>query len=1149
MNWIKNFKKYILLGLALLILLPVGISVAQVQNSSNPCKEIWHTKSPKGVTYDECKNGLHYPTFNAYRDSAFLGENQLTPEFEFAWIRDFEADTSVYNSQNRKGFKESITLNQPDDLGETYFYLHNAGDPNCNTSGNNNSCGKSTIAKNVQLSISSFELENGKYISKGIVSGNRRVHTINATISSSNTTPSNLSDAITVYTNKDQYLELDIDNEITFCQPNSQRDIECNANRLVYNTLSNGDLNDLFGNGLTINSSFRGSSTNGFYASEGYRAFVQLYFFPTDAPDDDDGGGGGNDPVCRDLIFERTSGSATSTTQEYEVRFTPNSTRFHDNLIIEANRANVTSDFNDPFFGRKRTDLTITNLTANSTVNLSVRGSGQDCTAQITFTDIPEGGACRDLEIIKISETEDSLTFEIDASPSSYEAVANVTASNGTLTSLGNGRYRLTNITDTTNIRASIPSNLEGSQNCNDELEFTPQQENLVCESITLNTDTYNYKQNARPTFTVTDKQPTEFNANFIWTVVNQNNQIIQTQQGENLLDFRPNSPLTGNEIVRVQVENSDNPNCRAQADSELPPIEEVCEDLELIRILNPQLRRTIPNNGQPAIFQLDAGSYEGKITFKAEGQPELTTFLTNNERTTGEITVDSDETVIILNTGQRNTIRVYAQEQNQYTIDCFLTLVADSDDEGDKLTDLEKTVNKQFATDGDVLQYTIKYTISPIFGNSNFREALEGFDTAILKDNIELIYGIQDTLNNPLEATDTSLEVMEVFIPSSLEATGDLFGPEGLVIEDLTEKAGRTYTITYTARLEADIITECQTISNSCGFEFPNTASDNFGNSDTASVLATCPFVISRSFGDVFLEEEFEGTIDISRCTNKRSSEGPVFTPKPRDPQEIINSGTGILSAPSHRICQQSISDNPILGEGLEGYDNPLQNFSSGVCEVSLYTSSNWTSEDIERNLRSNASRYSNVRNLERVPVLNNLNQEALTIYDNKSPNSKTKIYRKDDGDLEITAESMISLNDGVAKTIIVEGHDLIINQNLSYGRNLSVFPTQIAFIVIGGDIIVGSEVTELVGTMAAVPDANNEGGFIRRSSQTNKLLTIKGSIFGDSGPLFAGTSNPGDLQADKGAVTVIYDSNIILNTPPGLQSIVQFNQYQTIR
>ena len=52
---------------------------------------------------------------------------------------------------------------------------------------------------------------------------------------------------------------------------------------------------------------------------------------------------------------------------------------------------------------------------------------------------------------------------------------------------------------------------------------------------------------------------------------------------------------------------------------------------------------------------------------------------------------------------------------------------------------------------------------------------------------------------------------------------------------------------------------------------------------------------------------------------------------------------------------------------------------------------------------------------------------------------------------------------------------------------------------------------------------------------------------MFGDLEPLFNQTTAVGDLVRDRGAVTVIYDGRIVLNTPPGLEDIVEFNQYQT--
>lgn len=1130
----KNFKKPLVL-VTFILALSLSFSALGQSNSAykyNPECDIsnrWDQKTPKGADHSLCPNGLEYPTLNAYKNYKTWSKDPIN-EFEFARVRKLNNNLTYekYQTQKHYGYANQITLNTEQDTAQGHIYIHNSGRPSCNYTSKSqldaNQCKRSTIAQNVRLSLDSFKNENGQYISNGIVSGNTRIHTLTFTLSGDNITPATLSDSFTIITPKDKALE-----------------IRSDAWHYIGSKEQEHNAYDLFNRGgMRVISTDRTNLNNVVKASEDYIKEIELYFKLTDAPNEQ--------IVCEGITAQRVAGQASASSQTYRVTFDPNEREFHDKIQVSgATNSTSYSTF------RRHTDVKLTNLTKDSRVTIKSQGSSSACSTTLTFPDIPEtGGECKDLQIIQGNQTENSLEFEIDSTPAKFEALAEVKATNGTLQKISNNKYRVTNLDKKTVITANIASNYKGSENCSDSLEFTPEPpEKLVCESISLNTETYDYKVNPRPTFRVTDKKPTELKAEFEWTVIGKNGETIQSTSNVTG-NFRPNSPLTGNEKIQVQVKDSDNSNCSAQATSKLPPVEEVCEDLEIIRILNPQLKRSIPNNGQPAIFQLDADSYEGKITFKAEGEPGKTIFITNDQRASGEITVDIDETVIILNTGLNNTVRVFAQEQNQYTKDCFLTLKTDSNDKGDKLAEIDKTVNKSIATDGDILVYNIKYTISPIFGNSEFQEALEGFDTAVLKDNIQTIDVYQDRAINPIKSENSKLTILDLKIDGRLsDSTGDIFNlNEGLTIENLTQKAGKTYTITYTARLEADIIEDCQTITDSCGFEFPNKAYDNFGNEDYATVLATCPFIVSRSFGDVFLEEEFEGTVDIARCTNKRNTEGPVFTPKPKTPQELVSSGTGALSAPSHRICRESIKENPNLNSReLEGYNNPLENFSSSVCEVSLFTSSSWTSDDIERNLRSNASRFNNVNNLNNTKILSQLNQSALTTYDSLNPNSDTKVYRKTNGDLTIGSDSPIILSDGVAKTIIVEGHDLIINQNITYNRGNTAFPSQIAFIVIGGDVVVSPEVTELVGVIVSVPDANENGGFIKRSTKTNKLLTIRGSIFGDSGPLFAGTSNPGDLLADQGAVTVIYDSGIILNTPPGLQSIIQFNQYQTVR
>jgi len=98
----------------------------------------------------------------------------------------------------------------------------------------------------------------------------------------------------------------------------------------------------------------------------------------------------------------------------------------------------------------------------------------------------------------------------------------------------------------------------------------------------------------------------------------------------------------------------------------------------------------------------------------------------------------------------------------------------------------------------------------------------------------------------------------------------------------------------------------------------------------------------------------------------------------------------------------------------------------------------------------------------------------------------------------------------------------------------------------VINGNIEIGPNVTEIDGIYAAVKD--DEGtGFITRTETSSKTITIQGSVFGDIQPLFRSTTAVGDITLDRGAVTVLYDGRIIQNTPPGLEDVVEFNQFQT--
>ena len=94
--------------------------------------------------------------------------------------------------------------------------------------------------------------------------------------------------------------------------------------------------------------------------------------------------------------------------------------------------------------------------------------------------------------------------------------------------------------------------------------------------------------------------------------------------------------------------------------------------------------------------------------------------------------------------------------------------------------------------------------------------------------------------------------------------------------------------------------------------------------------------------------------------------------------------------------------------------------------------------------------------------------------------------------------------------------------------------------------------KVTEINGVYAVIPKGG-EGGKIQWSTEENedgtsdKPILIRGSVYGDIDPLFAGVTAAGDLSKDRGGVTVIYDGRITRRVPPGLQDVIKFNQFQT--
>ncbi|MDA7494762.1 hypothetical protein N8455_00310 [Candidatus Gracilibacteria bacterium] len=115
-----------------------------------------------------------------------------------------------------------------------------------------------------------------------------------------------------------------------------------------------------------------------------------------------------------------------------------------------------------------------------------------------------------------------------------------------------------------------------------------------------------------------------------------------------------------------------------------------------------------------------------------------------------------------------------------------------------------------------------------------------------------------------------------------------------------------------------------------------------------------------------------------------------------------------------------------------------------------------------------------------------------------------------------------------GESKTYIVKGN-LTINENITYSNN-------IAFIVKGGNLIIGDSVTEIKGTYIVLPDTNGNGGNIRGVNVTLNQLLVRGSLYGDTTDLLSKRTyikNNSNGQIDVGTI-VSFGSSIFRKPAP---------------
>jgi hypothetical protein len=355
------------------------------------------------------------------------------------------------------------------------------------------------------------------------------------------------------------------------------------------------------------------------------------------------------------------------------------------------------------------------------------------------------------------------------------------------------------------------------------------------------------------------------------------------------------------------------------------------------------------------------------------------------------------------------------------------------------------------------------------------------------------------------------------------------------------------TYSMFNHTAIDEEFCRELNPAIDGCGEEFVNKAEsqeykDEEGtkedehDTDSTKVIITCPYILTRTSGDTFFNSDLATGADVAYCAPQKNIVGPIIKPRPPREKTVTSTGQGdavrptVLSIPSHNICKFS---NVPGYNSLPGYDNPLKNFSSTICEMEAEVAEEWTKAYVVNSITSNVEKI----------TFWNKNQTQPTLSSSPAETSN-RIYKWEDSDLTIEGSNGDPfVVDQFAQTYIITGSgDLHITSDIVYDQaNIlqqilkpKTVPSA-AFIVLDGDIIIDSDVKELWGTFIAV------NGEIKADGKVSKTqLIIHGSLIGDVTDLFSNRQYVGNINKDEGSVTIKYIENILLNTPPGLSQLM---------
>ncbi|MFA7278266.1 MAG: hypothetical protein WC101_04780 [Candidatus Gracilibacteria bacterium] len=356
----------------------------------------------------------------------------------------------------------------------------------------------------------------------------------------------------------------------------------------------------------------------------------------------------------------------------------------------------------------------------------------------------------------------------------------------------------------------------------------------------------------------------------------------------------------------------------------------------------------------------------------------------------------------------------------------------------------------------------------------------------------------------------------------------------------------------------------------NGCGESFSNKAEyweyggvAKIGNSpqglgaaiygwDKAVVLAICPYVLTRAGGDVLFESGLKiPLVDINKCSNLKSSDDVIITPK--DVEKDLNKTGGDANGfdATHKICERSNEDTIDPKQPVD-YRNPVKNVSSLLCEFQLPIGEKdkFQKTIVQNSVEDSKLRVARWSEWTGTPKFTNI-PAGRDVFLVKGKNISI-------GSAGITMDnSSFVIGGGKVRpvTFIVEDGDIYIDGNINTASDNTIFSNQgtIALIALNGNIIINKN----VDTISAVLYAQKGGrGDIKSGNITGedseKMLMITGSVYGEINGI-VGARNPAgailSLGKDESAFTVRYDERIFFSTPPVLQDLVDISQKEVVR